>query len=191
MDIGAITTVLDQSIAKVAAREFGLLSEGLTKEEWSSSVHQSLNSLGGLQQSNPPNYDDPWIALFYSTWYQPGQIQLVHLLIDEQRKARGDEQLLGSDHQILNVVDFGCGALAVRFGLVLAVAAALELGEDIDEVHIDSIDPNTAMAQLGVKIWNEFLSQVLSRRIDDPIRSGCQLLFADYCNRCLLCGTLS
>ena len=54
MDIEAFTAVLDQSIANVAAREFGLLSEGMTKEEWSSKVHQSLNSLGGLQQSNPP-----------------------------------------------------------------------------------------------------------------------------------------
>ena len=76
--------------------------------------------------------------------------------------------MLRNDRKILHVVDLGCGALALRFGLVFAVAAALELGEDIDEVHIDSIDPNTAMAQMGVKIWNEFFSHVLSRRLDDP-----------------------
>ena len=168
MDIEALTAILDRSIATVAEREFGLLSKGMTKQEWSNKVRQSLNSLGGLQQSNPPNYNDPWIALFYLTWYQPGQIQLVHLLIEEQRKASGRGRLLKSDRQLLHVIDLGCGALALRFGLVLAVAAALELGEDIDEIHIDSIDPNTAMAQTGVTIWNEFLSQVLSRGMDDP-----------------------
>ncbi len=168
MDIEVLNAVLDRSIATVAEREFGLLSKGMTKEEWSNTVHQSLNSLTGLQQSNPPNYDDPWIALFYLNWYQPGQIQLVHLLIEEQRKASGGRQLLRSNRQLLHVIDLGCGALALRFGLVLAVAAALELGEDIDEIHIDSIDPNTAMAQMGVKIWNEFLSQVLSGGINSP-----------------------
>ena len=168
MNIEALTAVLDQTIAKVAAREFSLLSEGMTKEEWTGKVNQSLNSLGGLQQSNPPNYDDPWIALFYLTWYQPGQVQLVLSLIEEQRKARGGDRLLRHDRRILHVIDFGCGALAMRFGLVLALAEALEQGEDIREVHIDSIDPNTAMVQMGVKVWNEFLSQVLTARKDDP-----------------------
>lgn len=149
MDIVTFTAVLDQAIAEVAAREFSLLSEGMTKEEWSSKVHQSLNSLGGLQQSSPPDYNDPWIALFYMTWYQPGQIHLVRSLIEEQRKARGSGRLLEDDRQLLHIIDFGCGALAMRFGLVLALAEALERGEDITEIHIDSIDPNTAMVQMG------------------------------------------
>ena len=160
--------VLDQAIAKVAAREFGLISEGMAEREWSDKVHQSLNSLGGLQLSNPPDYSDPWIALFCMTWYQPRQVQLVRSLVEEQRIAKNSEHLLRSDRRILNVIDVGCGALALRFGLVLAVADALELGEGIDEIHIDSIDPNTSMAELGVKIWNEFLSQVLADRTHGP-----------------------
>ena len=168
MDIEALTDVLDRAIARVAARKFASLSEGMTKEGWSSNVHQSLESLGGLQQSNPPNYNDPWIALFYLTWYQPGQIQLVRSLIDEQRKANADGQLLGDGRQALHVVDFGCGALAMRFGLVLALADALEQGEDINAIHIDSIDPNMTMVQMGVQIWNEFLGQILSSKKDDP-----------------------
>ena len=168
MDIEALRAVLDRSIATVAERQFGSLSKGMTNQEWSNKVRESLNSLAGLQQSNPPNYNDPWIALFYLTWYQPGQIQLVHQLMNEQRRATGRGRLLKSDRQVLHVIDLGCGALALRFGLVLAVAAALELGDDIDEVHIDSIDPNTTMAQMGVSVWNEFLSQVLSGGKDDP-----------------------
>ena len=168
MEIEALTAVLDRSIVAVAERQFGSLSKEMTKQEWSNKVHESLNSLAGLQQSNPPDYNDPWIALFYLTWYQPGQIQLVHLLMDEQRKASGGGRLLRSDCQVLHVIDLGCGALALRFGLVLAVAAALELGDDIGEIHIDSIDPNTTMAQMGVMVWNEFLSRALSGRMDNP-----------------------
>ena len=56
----------------------------------------------------------------------------------------------------------------MRFGLILAVADALQSGQMIWEIKIDSLDPNVPMVNIGVKIWNEFLERIeVARKGDD------------------------
>lgn len=147
---------LDRAITKVADDQYKRLSNKISRNGLNRRVHQYLNFLSGLQQGNPPNYNDPWIALFYLTWYQPKQIHLAHSLIEEQKRIRNTNSLLIDNSQSLHVIDFGCGSLAMKFAVVWAVAEALESGEQISSVTIDSYDANLSMIQLGISLWDEF-----------------------------------
>ena len=151
---------LDRAITRVAHNEFQRLSTGMTIQQLTHKVHQTLDSLAGLQRGNPPDYNDPWIALFYLTWYQPGQIQLAHILIEAQKGARQTSLLLADDFQRLHVVDFGCGALAMKFAVAWAAADALENGEQISSINVDSYDPNPAMVRIGSYLWQEFKAEI-------------------------------
>ena len=62
------------------------------------------------------------------------------------------------------MVDFGAGCLAMSFAVALAVADALDRGERIRAVHLDSIDINRPMMDLGVKLWNEFVHVVSNQQ---------------------------
>ena len=60
----------------------------------------------------------------------------------------------------MQVVGFGAGALAMSFGTALAVADALANGENIAAVRVDAIDTGGPMLEMGLKLWNEFASEV-------------------------------
>jgi len=151
---------LDRAITRVADDQYKRLSNKISLNGLNRRVHQYLNFLSGLQQGNPPNYNDPWIALFYLTWYQPKQIHLAHSLIEEQKTIRNTNSLLIDNSQSLHVIDFGCGALAMKFAVAWAVAEAIEHGEQISSVTVDSYDANLSMIQLGISLWDEFKSQI-------------------------------
>ena len=61
----------------------------------------------------------------------------------------------------LYIVDFGCGALAMQFGVFLAAADAIERGQSITEIKIDSIDTSQAMVNIGQKIWEQLKREVV------------------------------
>lgn len=154
-------TVLDQVITEVARAELERLrlSEGLRDEEVPSKIRGALGELDRLQQGKLPDYHDPWVALFYLTWYQPGHIllgrQLIKLL---ESKGQG----LGNGN--IHIVDFGCGALAMQFALAWATAQAIEDGADMAPITIVSYDTSSPMIKLGISLWNQLKASVREER---------------------------
>lgn len=152
----ALRRVLDRSISKVADTEYRRLFRGINAVALAQKVHNALNSLGRLQQGNPPDYDDPWVALFYLTWYQPSQINVARRLIYWMNQNRGNEAFIQKDKRSLHIVDFGCGALAMQFAVVWSAAELLERGYKVESIRVDSYDVGRAMVELGAKLWEDF-----------------------------------
>ena len=143
-----IADALDKAIATVAEQEFNRLTRDLTNEQIAVKVVGSLRSLDRLRVGKIPNYDE-WDALFYH-WYQPSHISLAYNTI----------KLANGLSDQLHFVDFGCGALAMQFGVFLAAADAIERGQSITEIKIDSIDTSQAMIDVGQKIWEQLKREV-------------------------------
>lgn len=147
--------VLDNAIAEVARAEFNRLSCELDPIQTANKVECALRHLEGLQDGIMPAYDE-WDALFYASWYQGSQINLTYSII---RKMLQDGVSLDGS---LHIVDWGCGALAMQFGVALAAADAISQGQAIDAIRIDLIDDSASMIAIGKKIWDAF-TQKLSR----------------------------
>ena len=103
-----------------------------------------------------PNYD-AWDPLFYSLWYQPEHINLAYTLVGKIPK---DENPILSGRGSLEVFDFGCGALAMQFGLALAAADALQKGQTPLPVSITSEDTSEPMKQIGWRMWERFVDEI-------------------------------
>ena len=144
-----VKNALDKAIAAVAEQELTRLTKGLNNEQIAEKVVESLQSLDRLRFGKIPNYDE-WDAIFYH-WYQPSHINLAYSIIKSANVL--------SDR--LYIVDFGCGALAMQFGVVLAAADAIERGQSITEIKIDSIDTSQAMVNIGQKIWEQFKREIV------------------------------
>jgi hypothetical protein len=159
-----IADILDNAIASQGELIFQRLIAGATPEERDSRVVNARNSVDLLRKGGMPAYDDAMVALFYAIQYQLSHINLVYSMICDtvqRRNLRGNHLL--TDMGALHVVDYGCGALTMRFGVIFAVADALQRGETIREVRIDSLDPNVPIVQLGVDVWNAFVHLVQTR----------------------------
>ena len=152
----AITKALDASIADVAGRQFAKLQRGRSRQQIATAIHRSLDSLRLLQRGIMPCYDE-WDALFYAVWYQQSQINLAHKLF---RKVPEDRNPLRSGSGSLQVVDFGCGALAVQFGLALAAADTWQEHRTVPEIRIISNDASKSMVQIGWELWNRFIDEI-------------------------------
>ena len=152
----AITNALDKAIVATAEKEFRRLSEGLTPKQIVKELLGSLRSLEGLQQGTMPDYDE-WDSLLYILWYQPEHINLAYTLAlrilkqdaDSIQKAEG-----------LEVYDFGCGAMAMQFGLALAAAETWPRGISLPRISIISEDTSDAMKSIGNKLWRAFNSRI-------------------------------
>ena len=99
-----------------------------------------------------PDYCNPWVAPFYTSWYQPGQVNLAYTLIREimdQQDGRLTHNAAGN----LCVVDFGCGASATRFGLTLAVAQAIQEEQNVGRVEVYGTDISQPMVDMGKSLW--------------------------------------
>ena len=71
----------------------------------------------------------------------------------------------------LRVVDFGCGALAMQFGLALAVA---DIFEHPPQVTVISDDDSEDMKAIGWKIWSNFFKEIAKYRELDSLFRVCQ-----------------
>ena len=143
-----IADALDKAIATVAEQEFIRLTRDLNNEQIAEKVVGALHSLDRLRFGNIPNYDE-WDAIFYQ-WYQLSHINFVYSIIKLTNRLRDQ----------LYIVDFGCGALAMQFGVFLAAADAIERGQPINEIKIDSIDTSQAMVNIGQKIWEQLKREI-------------------------------
>lgn len=107
-----------------------------------------------------PDYND-WDALFYALWYQPTQINLAYTLA---RDVLDNNNPLLTGDGTLQVVDFGCGALAMQFGLALAAADGFEEREIQTPVAILSEDKSAPMRDMGLKLWTNFVNEIDDRQ---------------------------
>ena len=143
--IGEIVDCFDQAFANALTSEFNRITKGMSHSDIESWLEESEASIDLLKNSgDSPNYHDPMVCLRYVIMYQLPHINLAYSLV---KGAQRGEYLVSTTE--LQVVDFGAGCLAMAFGVVLAVADALESGERIDEVWIDCIDESAPMMKLG------------------------------------------
>lgn len=139
--VESIGDVIDRAIAEVAEEEFQRLTRGLIEEDVAGHVRRALEELKKLGEGGTPAYDCEWVALFYLTWYQPRQINLVYSFLDQTRDDL-PERLL--------VLDIGCGALATQFALAIFAATR---AEPAARAVVWSVDPSRPLVKIGAKLW--------------------------------------
>ena len=173
--------VLDKAIAKVFRQEFNRISEGLGGARKASKVNYAINELDklGQRQSEMPKYD-AWVAPFYLSWYQGSQINLAYSMITDIVADESISKELFTDTGRLYVFDFGCGALAMQFGVALAIADALQNNQKIHSVCVVSYDESKAMKNIGRKVWKQFRSDVASAAQKDAslsyLEQACEMI---------------
>lgn len=176
--------VLDKAIAKVSRDEFNNLiqNQNLSDAEKVSKVGYALNQLDKLGRGAMPRYDE-WVAPFYLSWHQPRQINLSYSMITDivDKESTGKEIL--TDTGRLYVFDFGCGALAMQFGVALAIADALQKNQKIYSAYVVSYDKSKDMKTIGKKVWKQFRSEVSSAAQKDAslsyLEQACELIATD------------
>ena len=151
-----VTRALDIAINNVLRRQIDRLGEGVNSAAIAQSVLSSLRSLEGLQQGKMPNYN-AWDAILYAAWYQPSHINMAYSLI---RKVPSQFNPLSSGKSELSVEDFGCGQLAMQFGLLLAASDTLGSLGACPRISIRSTDPSAEMKELGWQVWHEFVAEI-------------------------------
>ena len=164
MDQQAVTEALSNAIIEVAQNELDCLSVGLTSSEKAHQIGNALTELEKLSRGTGiPDYSNPWVALFYVTWYQPRQINIAYSML----KSYLDLNRM-NDRDKLFIVDFGCGALAMQFGTALAFSDATEHGNPTpNEISILSLDSSNEMIDIGCKIWEEFKEKIQTANYPD------------------------
>ena len=154
-----VAELLDSAVATVAGQKFNESIDGLTLVEKVNAIERATNSLDELRRGGCPDYDDPLVAVFYLAQYQLQHINLAYSMIAASQLVREQGAAISRNGR-LHVVDFGCGALAMRFGVLFATADAIEAGHLVEIVRIDSLDPAIPLVELGTQIWEEFITLV-------------------------------
>ena len=170
MDQQAVKDALDRAIETVANKEFRRLHKNSTPIGTAKKIEYALKELRKLQSGKIPDYTDEWVALLYLTWYQPSQINLVYSVI-KKMLSKG----VSLDDK-LHVVDFGCGARAMQFGVALAVADALEQGKSINTIRFDLIDNSQPMISIGRKVWKQFKRDIRATPSLEPLNQACSAI---------------
>ena len=166
MNRAAVIEVLDRAIARAGLNALAQAMEkppysGMEPDARKHAVLAKSDALrGSLGNLIPPDYDDDVTAAAYLFTYQASHIGVAWAMVQELARNRPDSNLLHTDSGKLHVIDFGCGALAMQFGVALAVADAIEKGEQIDTVVIDGIDTSRQMQDMGMSAWWEFCKAV-------------------------------
>ena len=159
-EVGHIEESLDRAIAKIAAAEFTRLKGGSSPQEVAGNIHAALEELGKLSgETEMPDYSREWVALLYTTWYQPRQVNLAYTLI-RYVMSQQEGRLTRNTDGNLYMVDFGCGALATQISLTLAVAHALKKGQDLNSVEVYGLDSSQPMIDIGERLWEEWGDQI-------------------------------
>ena len=141
----SVAKALDKAIAKVAKTESRRLMKSKSRKKAAKGIETALHDLEGLQKGEIPYYDDKWLPLLYSTWYQPSHINLAYSMINKMAKRRDPKRAVLTRKGKLHVVDFGCGTLAMQFGVALAAADAIQQGQPLTSIKIDLIDSSQPM----------------------------------------------
>ena len=175
----AVAEALYNAIAETVAHEYHEIMWNGLPIDWTDEqgpdpdqeceyVEEAIDSLhSSLRKGEPPDYDNQLVPLFYSTWYQPFQINIAYSLV--MRIAQNRDGVL-TDKRALHVVDFGCGALAMKFGLAIAAMDLREQGYMVPEILIDLIDSSMEMITIGELIWERFAQTLVGNQTFEAIR---------------------
>ncbi len=155
-----VTNALDIAIASVVETEFQRLATAAGPEQTASNVLRSLRSFERLQRGVMPTYNE-WDAVFYAAWYHPGHVNLAYTIIE---KIPALNNPLKSGKGSLHIRDFGCGTLAMQFGLALAAADSVVARWIVPHINIFSEDSSEPMRAIGWKIWETFVGEIANNR---------------------------
>ena len=166
---------LDLAIAEVFCDEVTRL--GLSEPKNAYKVNYAISELHKLRTGNMPKYNE-LVAPFYVSWYQGSQINLAYSMITDfvDNESTGKDIL--TDTGRLYVFDFGCGALAMQFGVALAIADALRKNQEVHSAYIACNDKSEAMTNIGKKIWEQFKSEVQKDAGLPYLEQACELIEA-------------
>ena len=145
-----IVNALDKAITSTAKDKYNHLTQGKTLFECAFEVGKALKALGDLGSGKQPDYQDEWIVLFYLTWYQGAHINLAREVVHRLFSCSADKK------SPIQIIDLGCGALAVKFALAIYMA---ETGT-FPDIMVHSIDPSRPMRAVGRKMFKKFRRNV-------------------------------
>ncbi len=178
-ELSSIQVALDDALVTVAHECWfhlaGELDSSDSKLYAARKVESSLISLRLLQTGGMPTYND-WDALFYLTWYQPKQINVLYSLLQWMKKDwtvkkrpwwNGD--IFDFSEGNTHVIDYGCGTFATMFAIAIAAARSHSLGKQVSKITVDNIDKSPAMTKLGKRIWDEFIGIMVLRHPNHPL----------------------
>ena len=165
-----VTEALQSAIADVGRGEFDRRSRPMRRRDVPRRVESALRELDKLRRGEMPDYDDPWVALFYTLWYQASHINLAYSTLLElmdngviRIPSRGG----------MRFVDFGAGALAAQIGTVLALADPDHrlTSKNITRIKCDAVDASKPMLRIGQMIWLRFKGETRQRHLAKVIRA--------------------
>lgn len=163
----AVTECLENAIVSVALDEFDRLSEGVIPIYRVAGIYTAFDELGKLLTDKMPDYSHEWVPLLYLTWYHPSQVNLAYSIIMKHLKYGVTAK--SNPTKTLYVFDFGCGNLAMLFGVAIAELRCRMEGYPTPQIRVDSMDTSKPMTDLGKKVWQRFKENVQSDRLlPDP-----------------------
>ncbi|MDE2640624.1 MAG: hypothetical protein OXI03_08595 [Chloroflexota bacterium] len=115
-------------------------------------INRAMAELKKLRGSGQPDYGDRDVALFYTQWYMPQQINIAY---SESTRILRECALPGTGQ--LQLVDLGAGTGAMILGITLAIATQ---PQNIfpKEIVVHQID-HPVMLELGGDIWDAILKE--------------------------------
>ena len=158
-------TLIDRAVTSTSRRVFSRLTRDLATTDIEQTTDWALDHLATKLKSpgkdevenasDEPDYDDPWVALFYMQYYQARQINLAYSLLEQLVRVGKRPRRIQLSAEDLQVVDFGSGAYAFAAGLALTAATSLALEHPVGEITVHAID-RPAMLSLGERFWSAF-----------------------------------
>ena len=151
---------LNHAVTEVASKQWTRLTGKIKNQIYNARfTEKSLHSLDRLKQGNMPNYDD-WDALFYPTWYQPRQVNLVYSILNGIKINGKDRGIFGLGEKKIRFIDFGCGCLATNIAVAMCAADLAARDHKVPEIEIDNIDNSPEMILVGERIWELFQNKM-------------------------------
>ena len=177
MDKRAVLNSLDQAIAEAVQAECDKLTPGWTLSERKDHIGWVSNHIReALRKLTSPNYQWPLAPPVYAGIYQWSHVNIAYSMIKKMVTLSNPQNDILTDSSKLHVMDFGCGAFAMSFGLALALTEAIESGQKVTEVRIDAIDNSTFMMDMGQTIWDTFVKNVSRNANLASTRKACALI---------------
>ncbi len=141
----ASKSIIEQAIAEAAETEYRRVTHGLSDAEKTRRVEYALRELQKLRGDLMlPDYRDAVVALFYTLWYLPSQVNLASALIEEMMPFSDD----------IHIIDFGAGSGALTLGAAMAVARRRQTKVK-PKVTVHEVDCRT-MRELSSRIWDRY-----------------------------------
>ena len=144
-----IATILQEAIRETAECQYVRLSAQCTPDKNPLiCTEAALRALKGLQDGTQPEYD-PWVAMYYLTWYQYPHVNLACAILD--KLFHGDPI-----EEPMHVIDLACGAMATQFALAVYSATLSPKNRTMPSITMYNIDPSESMRSIGCMLWKKF-----------------------------------